>query len=305
MRLLTRSDYDGLVCGALLKHLKIIDTWTFVHPKDMQDGKVPVTSDDVLANIPYAEGCGMWFDHHATEYERIGKDLLVPGECRLAPSAARVIYEYYNGEEEMPHFASLVESCDRVDSGNLTADEILTPTGGVLLGFIMDPRTGLGRFRNFTISNYELMVRLLDACSTMTVEEILEMPDVKERADLYLEQSAMFKDMVMERTKIFGNVIVSDLRGVETIFAGNRFMVYSLFPQCNVSLWIVDGRAKLNVPVAIGYSILNRSCKAHIGRICFRYGGGGHQQVGTCQVPYEDADRVINEIVETLREASH
>lgn len=302
MRLLTRSDYDGLVCGALLKHLGIIDSWTFVHPKDMQDGKVPVTSDDVLANIPYMEGCGMWFDHHATEIERMGKNLVVPGECRLAPSAARVIYDYYDGESKMPHFKSLVESCDRVDSGNLTGDEILDPRGGILLGFVMDPRTGLGRFRNFTISNYELMVRLLDACSTMTVEEILELPDVQERTQLFLEQSTYFQAMLLDRTQTYGNVIVTDLRDEPVIYAGNRFMIYSLYPQCNVSLWVVDGRAKQNVPIAIGYSILNRTCTSHIGRICFRYGGGGHEQVGTCQIPYEDADRVIQEIVEELRE---
>jgi nanoRNase/pAp phosphatase (c-di-AMP/oligoRNAs hydrolase) len=301
MRLVTRSDFDGLVCGALLKHLNIIDTWTFVHPKDVQDGKVEVSKDDVLANIPYVEGCGMWFDHHATEVDRIGKDLSVPGECRLAPSCARVVYDYYGGTDKMPHFASLVESCDKVDSGQMSAEEILHPTGGVLLGFIMDPRTGLGRFRQFTISNYELMVRLLDACAVSSVEEILEFPDVKERTVLYEEQSALFKNMLLAKTHCYDNVIVTDLRGVETINAGNRFIVYSLFPKGNVSLWIVDGRDKKNVPIAIGYSILNRTCTTHIGNICKRYGGGGHVQVGTCQVDYDDATKIIDSIVEELR----
>lgn len=301
MRLLTRSDFDGLVCGALLKHLKIIDSWSFVHPKDMQDGKVPVTENDVLANIPYAPGCGMWFDHHATEIERMGKNNLVPGECRLAPSAARVVYEYYGGESAMPHFKSLVESCDKVDSGALTADEIQSPTGGVLLGFIMDPRTGLGRFRDFRISNLELMARLLDNCSTMTVDEILKIPDVQERSDLYWEQDALFRKMLDSYTKVDGNVIITDLRGVQPIYAGNRFMLYSLHPEQNVSVWIVDGRAGLNVSIAVGYSVLNRSCKSHVGKLCFSFGGGGHRQVGTCQVGIEEANKTIEQIVATLK----
>jgi len=301
MNLLTRSDFDGLVCGALLKHLGVIDTWKFVHPKDMQDGLVAVTENDVLANIPYAPGCGMWFDHHATEIERMGKNNLVPGECRLAPSAARVIYEYYGGESVMPNFKGLVESCDKVDFGDLTADEIQNPTSGVLLGFIMDPRTGLGRFRNFRISNLALMEQLLDDCSTMTVDEILELPDVQERVALYWEQNALFKKMLEEYTKIEGNVIITDLRGVSPIYTGNRFLLYSLHPEQNVSVWIVDGRAGLNVAIAIGYSVLNRTCKSHIGRLCYSYGGGGHRQVGTCQVPTGDANEVIEQIITTLQ----
>ncbi|GHU90311.1 exopolyphosphatase [Clostridia bacterium] len=300
MRLLTRSDFDGLVCGALLKHLEIIDNWHFVHPKDMQDGLVPVTTEDVLANIPYAPGCGMWFDHHATEIDRMGKNNLVPGECRLAPSAARVIYEYYGGTSKMPHFEELVLACDKVDSGQLDIDEIQNPKGGVLLGFIMDPRTGLGRFRDFRISNLELMARLLDCCATMDVEEILQMPDVQERVSLYWEQDAKFREMLGGHTKTDGNVIITDLRGVKPIFSGNRFMLYSMYPQQNVSLWIVDGRAGVNVSIAVGYSVLNRTCKSHIGQLCYGFGGGGHRQVGTCQVSIETADDTIDKIVRTL-----
>ncbi len=181
MRLLTRADFDGLACGALLKYLEVVDRWLFVHPKDVQDGRVEVTRNDVLANVPYAPGCGMWFDHHASEVTRVGKDLHVPGECRLAPSAARVIYDYYDGDVRLSHFSEMISSVDRVDSAQLTADEILNPAGWVLLGFLMDPRTGLGRFREFSISNYDLMLLLLDACSSMTIDEILALPDVKER----------------------------------------------------------------------------------------------------------------------------
>ena len=301
MRLVTRSDFDGLACGALLKSLGIIDRWTFVHPKDMQDGKVEVTKDDVLANVPYVEGCGMWFDHHASEMVRVGKNVLVPGECRLAPSAARVIYEYYNGAEELPHFAEMVVATDKVDSGQLTIDEIQNPEGWVLLGFIMDPRTGLGRFRDFTISNYDLMVNLLDCCAAMNIDEILDLPDVQERADLYFEQSMLFETMLLEKSWQDGNVIVTDLRDCSIIHAGNRFMIYSLFPEANVSIWIVDGRGKQNCPVAVGYSILNRTCKSDIGALMAKYGGGGHKMVGTCQIDYADVDIVVDEMIEKLK----
>ena len=301
MRLLTRSDFDGLVSGALLKNLGIIDNWLFVHPKDMQDGKIPVTAGDVLANVPYVPGCGMWFDHHASEIARMGRDNIAPGECRLAPSAARVIYEYYDGDLVMPHFRALVEACDKVDSGQLSVEEIQHPRGGILLGFIMDPRTGLGRFRDFTISNLDLMIKLLDCCATMSVEEILQLSDVQERVQIYREQSELFRAMLRERTETYGNVIVTDLRGVETIHAGNRFMIYSLYPEQNVSVWIVDGRNKQNVSIAVGYSVINRTCKSAIGALCYRFGGGGHRQVGTCQVMYENAQNVVQEIVSSLR----
>lgn len=299
MRLLTRSDYDGLVCGALLKTLGIIDTWTFVHPKDIQDGKVEVTKNDVLANVPYLEGCGMWFDHHSSEFVNVNK-AEVPGACKLAPSCARIIYDYYGGEEKMPQFAALVESCDKVDSGNLTIDEIKNPTGGVLLGFIMDPRTGLGRFRDFTVSNLKLMEQLLTECAVKTPDEILALSDVKERVDCYFEQTELFDKMIRERTKVQGSVIITDLRGAELINAGNRFYIYSLYPEQNVSMWIVDGRNKQNVSIAIGYSVINKTCTADIGKLCASYGGGGHKQVGTCQVAYECADKVIGKIARKI-----
>ncbi|MCL2034607.1 MAG: exopolyphosphatase [Oscillospiraceae bacterium] len=302
MRLLTRSDFDGLACGALLKSLGIIDSWLFVHPKDMQDGIVKVTKDDVLANVPYVEGCGMWFDHHSSEIERVGRDKLAPGESRHAPSAARVIYDYYDGDNKIPHFKEMLKGVDKVDSGQLTADEIQNPKDWVLLGFIMDPRTGLGRFREFRISNYELMVNLLDSSATMNIDQILNIPDVKERVELYHEQSVKFKEMLKDRTTIRDNVILTDLRGAETIYAGNRFMLYSLYPEQNVSVWVVDGRGKQNCPIAVGYSVLNRTCKSDIGSLMYKYGGGGHKMVGTCQVDCGLADQTIREIVDALIE---
>jgi len=301
MRLLTRSDFDGLACGALLKELGVIDSWKFVHPKDMQDGVEEVTDNDVLANVPFVKGCNMWFDHHSSENSRLDADEEFKGMSRIEDSAARVIYEYYGGKDRLPHFETMVKAVDKVDSGKLSREEILNPDGWVLLGFIMDPRTGLGRFRDFRISNYELMEHLIDACAKQDIESILKNPDVKERVELYFEQDGLFREMITAHTWIDGNVIVTDLRGVEKIYTGNRFLIYSLYPEQNISAWVVDGRGKLNCPIAIGHSILNRSCKTNVGELCLKYGGGGHFQVGTCQVPYEDADKVIKEIVAIMK----
>jgi len=302
MRLLTRSDFDGLACATLLRELGVIDNWKFVHPKDMQDGLVEVTEDDVLANVPFVKGCGMWFDHHSSENERIDADEEYTGMSRIEDSAARVIFEYYGGKKWLPHIETMVNAVDKVDSAKLTKEEILNPEGWVLLGFIMDPRTGLGRFRDFRISNYELMENLIAECAKEDIDEILRNPDVEERVKLYFEQDALFREMVAAHTRTEGNVIISDLRGVETIYAGNRFLIYSLYPDQNVSIWVIDGRNKQNCPIAVGHSVLNRTCNTDVGALMLAYGGGGHHQVGTCQVPYDDADRVIGEIVDALKE---
>lgn len=301
MRLVTRSDFDGLICGMLLKEKGIIDSWVYVHPKDLQDGKFEATENDVLANVPYVKGCGMWFDHHSSESDRVGWDPGVKGESRLAPSAARIIYEYYGGAETFPNYKEMIEAVDKVDSGNLTLEEILNPEGWILLGFLSDPRTGLGRFRDFRISNYQLMEELMVNYRNLPIEEILELPDIKERVELYLEQAELFKEMAHKYSKTYDNVLVTDLRDVDTIYSGNRFLIYSLYPEQNVSLWIVDGKQKQNVSIACGYSILNKTCKADIGKLMLKYNGGGHKMVGTCQVPYDDADKSIEEIVEFLR----
>jgi len=297
MRLLTRSDFDGLACGALLVYLGIIDEWQFVHPKDIQDGLIKATDNDILANIPYAPGCKLWFDHHSSETERLGEDAYFEGVSCSAPSCARVIYEYYGGDDKLGRFAEMIRYVDKVDSANLSLEEIANPSGWVLLGFIMDPRTGLGRFRDFTISNYDLMKKLAVACATITIEEIMAMPDVKEREAVYFEQEELFLEMVQKVTRVDENILISDLRGVEQIYAGNRFLIYSVFPKQNISVWIMDGKNKQNCAITVGYSVTNRSATVDIGSIVLKYGGGGHRQVGTCQVPYDDADRIIGEII--------
>ena len=301
MRLLTRSDFDGLACGALLVYLGLIDEWKFVHPKDIQDGLVDATDNDILANIPYIKGCKLWFDHHSSESERLGNHVYFEGVSRQAPSCARVVYDYYGGDSKLGQFSEMIHYVDKVDSGRLTKDEILDPKGWILLGFIMDPRTGLGRFRNFTISNYELMKELAKACSEKTIDEILAMPDVIERMDLYYEQTNLFKEMVSKYAKPDGNVLLVDLRNVEPIYAGNRFFIYTLYPEQNISVWVVDGRNKTNVAITVGYSIINRTATVDVGSLLLCYGGGGHRQVGACQVPYDEADRIIAEVVEKVK----
>ncbi len=291
MRLVTRSDFDGLACGALLKEAGIIDHWTFAHPKDLQDGLVEITENDCLANVPFVEGCGLWFDHHSSEQQRQDLAGKYKGESRLAPSCARIIYDYYGGRERFPQFDDMMIAVDKVDSGNLTIDEVQNPTGWILVGYLMDPRTGLGRWRNFTISNYALMEKLIDACRTMTTAEILAMPDVVERIEVYCEQDKKFREMVAAHTKTMGNLIVSDLRGVDPIYSGNRFLIYSMFPEQNISAWIVSGRGGQGCSAAVGYSILNRSCTVDVGKLMLKYGGGGHHQVGTCQ--FSDADMPV------------
>lgn len=300
MRLLTRSDFDGLSCAVLLKEVGLIDGFKFVHPKDLQDGLVEVSKDDVLANVPYVEGCGMWFDHHISEKSRLGK-LDVPGSVQYVDSACRVIYDYYKDEHDLSRFAEMVDMVDKVDSAKLTKEDIVNPKGWVMLGFLMDPRTGLGRFREFRISNYQLMEQLIDMCRVKNIDEILASPDVKERIEMYNEQNELFVKMVEEHTTTTGNVIVTDLRGVSPIYTGNRFLLYTMYPDQNISLWVVDGRAGLNVAIAAGYSILNHTATINVGETLLQYGGGGHKQVGTCQIDIDKADEVIAELVEMMR----
>ena len=300
MRLITRSDFDGLVCGALLNEAGIIDHWKFAHPKDLQDGLVEINEDDCLANVPFVEGCGLWFDHHSSEFERNQLEGKYKGESRITPSCARIIYEYYGGEERFSHFNEMLAAVDKVDSGNLTIDEIQNPEGWILVGFLMDPRTGLGRWRNFTISNYQLMEKLIDACRTMSTDEILNLSDVQERIEIYFEQTARFKDMVSKYTRTDGDVIISDLRGVDPIYTWNRFLIYSMYPEQNISAWIVSGKGGLGCSVAVGYSVLNRTSDIDVGSLMLKYGGGGHKAVGTCQFKDEEIEDKLPKLLDEL-----
>jgi nanoRNase/pAp phosphatase (c-di-AMP/oligoRNAs hydrolase) len=305
MRLLTRSDFDGLVCAVLLTEKGVVDSYEFVHPKDIQDGKVPVGAGDVLANVPYAPGCGLWFDHHASEQERLEMgELSFQGASRAAPSAAQVIWEFYGGAATFgDRFLPLLEAVNKTDSGNLTKDEVLEPEGWILLSFMMDPRTGLGRFKDYRISNYQLMLDMIRYCRSMTAGQILEIEDVAERTGRYRKQQALFEEMLRKNAKVEGNVLVVNLMREDTIYAGNRFLVYALHPQQNVEVRVMWGREKRNVVFAVGHSILNRTCQADVGSLMLEFGGGGHPKVGTCQVDAEIWRDTLDRIVERLRRA--
>ncbi len=302
MRLLTRSDFDGICCAVLLEELGIIDDMAYAHPKDLQDGKIEVSENDVLANVPYVPGCGLWFDHHSSEQERLELEGKYDGRSEVAPSAARVIFNHF-GQEKLERFSEMLEYVDRVDSGSLTRKEILTPTGWILLGFICDPRTGLGYHRSFRISNLELMKKLVHDLRTKTIDEILAMPDVQERVDRYLEYNESFKTFLKERSRMEGKVVVTDTRGVKDIPPGNRFLIYSLFPEAKLDLRLIPGKGGEFVAISLGHSILNRGSNLDVGSLLLGYGGGGHRVVGTCQVPTAIAERVLGELLEAAAAA--
>jgi len=303
MRLLTRSDFDGLVCAVLLVEKGIVDDFKFVHPKDVQDGKVEATSNDVLANIPYVAGCGLWFDHHASETERLDTERLkFEGAVQEAPSAAQVIWDYYGGEKTFgKKLLPLLEAVNKTDSGNLTQEEILNPEGWIILSYIMDARTGLGRFKDYRISNHQLMMDMIEYCRTMSAERIIENYDVQERIMRYFDQQDLFVDMLRRRTRLDGNVILTDLKDEPVIYSGNRFIVYALFPAQNVEVRVMWGKDKQNVVFACGHSILNRSSRTDIGRLMLKFGGGGHRMVGTCQVAAEDWEKTLQAIVSQMK----
>jgi oligoribonuclease NrnB/cAMP/cGMP phosphodiesterase (DHH superfamily) len=298
MRLVTRSDFDGLVTAVLLKKLGMIDEMKFVHPKDMQDGLIEISANDILTNVPYMAGCGLWFDHHASEVKRVREEgFEFEGEARIADSAARVVYEYYGGRAQFGEsLDSIMAGVDKADAAKFSKEDILHPQGWDLLSFIMDSRTGLGRYRDYNISNYQLMEKLVDLCAHMSVEEIMDDSDVKERVNRYHELDAQFRNMLATYTRVKGNVIITDLRNVETIYPGNRFLLYALYPDQNVSLWVVDGFQRQTCSIACGHSIINKSCATHVGFLMREHGGGGHEAAGTCQVNYGSVDRIISEL---------
>ena len=301
-RLVTRSDFDGLVCAMLLRELALIDDIKFVHPKDMQDGTVPITARDIITNLPYVEGCYLAFDHHASEISRRGactytNHVIDPA----APSAARVVYNYYGGAQTFPRItAELMAAVDQADTAHFTRDEILNPQGWVLLNFLMDSRTGLGRFRDFRISNYDLMMQLIEQCREHPIEEVLALPDVKERVDVYLAHSDQFAAQVRRCTAVHGKLALIDLRDEEVIYAGNRFIIYALFPECDISVHVMWGLRKQNTVFAIGKSILDRGSPVDVGAVCLGYGGGGHNAAGTCQIANDRAETVRIEMIGAL-----
>lgn len=299
-RLVTRSDFDGLVCAVLLKHLDLIDDIKFVHPKDMQDGIVEITSLDITTNLPYVEGVHLAFDHHLSESLRnTPKDNHIIDPKAL--SAARVVYDYYGGLKTFPpRWNDMMTEVDKADAALFTREDILNPKDWVLLNYLMDPRTGLGRFRDFRISNYHLMMKLIDYCKDHDIDDIMKMPDVVERVELYFDQKQKHEDQIKRCTTVHNNLVVLDLLDEETIWSGNRFVIYALYPQCNISIHKLWGLKRQNTVYAAGKSILNRTSKTNIGELMLQYGGGGHENAGTCQIANEKADEVLAELIRRI-----
>lgn len=301
-RLITRSDFDGLVCAALLRELQMLEDILFVHPKDMQDGLIEVGPRDIITNLPYVPSCHLCFDHHCSEAIRNGN--VVQQNYILDPdadSAARVVYNYFGGSQRFTGIShDMMEAVDKADSARFSRDEILVPKGWTMLNFIMDPRTGLGRFREFRISNYQLMMSLVDFCRTHTISEILALPDIRERVNLYNSQREAFLEQIARCSGVYGNIVVLDYREEETIYSGNRFLVYALFPECNASIHLLRSRLPETTVLAMGKSILNRTNPVDIGSLCLQHGGGGHAAAGTCQIPANEADELVPLIVRSL-----
>jgi nanoRNase/pAp phosphatase (c-di-AMP/oligoRNAs hydrolase) len=303
-RLVTRSDFDGLVCAALLKELGMLDDILFVHPKDIQDGKVELSSSDITTNLPYRPEVALSFDHHSSEDVRVTEQADNRVADSGADSAARVVYEHFGGAQQFPRVSEeMMDAVDRADAAKFSESEILDPQGWILLSFLMDPRTGLGRFRDFRISNYELMMELIDLCLERSVEEILEHPDVAERVTLYREHAEAAVEQIRRCSTVHGKVVVLDLRDEDVIHPTNRFMIYALHPECTVSAHLLWGLRKQNTVVAVGRSIVDRSSEFDIGRLMLEHGGGGHEAAGTCQLDNEHADAVAAQIVETIAAA--
>ena len=304
MRLLTRSDFDGSVCTAILQELGIVDDILYVHPKDLQDNKISVTENDILANVPYVNGCGLWFDHHSSEHERLQLNGRFKGASKKAPSAAQVVYDYYkrNKEyaEQLAQFKELIEIAGKADSAEFTREEILHPQGWTMLAFISDPRTGFGYKRSFTISNFELMKKLPRLLRTRKVDDILKLSDFAERVKRYQEENKKYEQLIRQIAKIEGDAIILDFRNYRSIPLGNRFLEYVLYPAQNISIRIADGKNKTFAMISVGHSIINPTSSVDVGSLSLKYGGGGHERVGTCQVSDKDADRVVGEMLAVI-----
>ncbi len=300
-RLVTRSDMDGLVSAVLIKELDMLSTIKFVHPKDVQDGKVDLGPEDITTNLPYMDSVHLAFDHHASETLRVeaqNDNHIIDPE---APSAARVVYEYFGGKDTFPSISQeMMSAVDKADSAQYTEEDILNPQGWELLSFMMDARTGLGRFRDFRISNYDLMMDLIDYCRDHSINDILKLPDVQERTNLYFEHAEPFKNQIKRCSTIHGKLVVLDLRDEEIIYSGNRFMIYALYPECNISMHVIWGFKKQNTAFAVGKSIIDRSSQVNVGELMLKYGGGGHVAAGTCQIDNDKAEKFKAELIKAL-----
>ncbi len=296
-RLVTRPDFDGVVCGALLMELEMIGDVAFAHPADMQGGRVPIGPDDVTTNLPYVPEVHLCFDHHVSEIERVGAqaNLIIDP---TSPSAARVVYDYYGGEHRFPNISEeLMAAVDKADSAQFTESEVLAPEDWVLLNFVLDGRTGLNALSKFTLPNEQLMFELMTYCRHNPIEEILALPDILERVNAYRYHKEFAERQLVERSRIVDKTVVTDFRDLDKVFAVNRFLIYAIYPNTNLSATLRPAPRSGYVEIAIGKSIFDRSSSINVGSMLLAYGGGGHAAAGTCQVPAAKADETLDKIL--------
>jgi len=299
-RLITRADFDGVVCGALFNELEMIDDIVFAEPNDMQQGRVPVSDKDISANLPFVEGIHLCLDHHSSEIERVGEkdNLIIDAD---APSAARVVYRHFGGKEAFPNISEdLLNAVDQADSAQYTEEDILAPEKWTLLNFIVDPRTGLEGISGFSISHNGLLYDLMTYCRHNPIEEILALPDVVERVNAYQYQKEFSELQLVRCSTVHGNLVVVDLRDEDPIYTCNRFLIYALNPECNISMHLIPGTEGETTAISVGKSILDRSSKTNIGSLLLEFGGGGHKVAGGCKVKNEDAEAVIRQLIERI-----
>jgi hypothetical protein len=295
MRLMTRPDLDGLTCAVLLTRCELADSVELVHPQDVTDRRIAIGPGDILANLPYHPSCGMWFDNHLLTDPKAMPPTGFKGRYGKAPSAARLVYEHLvPTHPDLARYENLLAETDRLDSAQLTLADVLNPAGYILVGLTLDPRTGLGRPREY----FDL---LLSAVRDRPVEEVLALPEVRERALRLREQDHAFREAALTHSRLDANVVVTDFRALDAIPAGNRFLVFTLFPQANVGVRVQWGPGHEKVAVSTGRSIFNRTSRANLGVLMSLYGGGGHAGAGACLLPPATADTQIAEIVATLK----
>lgn len=294
MRLITRGDLDGLTSSVIITSNEKIDSVKLVHPQDITDQRIDVTKNDILANLPYDSRCGKWFDHHILTDNNPKPPEKFDGAYGLAPSAARLVYEYYGGERKMPQFKQLVAETDRLDSAQLTPKDVTDPKDYILLGYTIDNRTGLGAFEDY-------FLLLQDLLKSEPIEKIIQHPLVAQRWQKILADQVAFREATLKASKAEGNLVITDFREAASIPTGNRFLIYTLFPDVNVSLRIHWGPQRRFVVAAIGHSIFNRTCRTNVGELMGRYGGGGHRGAGTAPLPAEKADAQLKEIIAELK----
>lgn len=294
MRLVTRGDLDGLTCAVIICLHEKIDNILLIHPQDITDDRVEILDGDIIANLPYHPDCGMWFDHHLHTATPTARPVAFKGKFGKAPSAARLVYEYYGGSEKMPRLSTLVRETDRLDSANLTPQDVLEPQGYIKLGFTIDGRTGIGAFEEYFHALVGLLMR------KTPIDEVLAHPEVDKRCRLLASQNDAFREATKENSRVDANVVITDFRSLDTVPVGNRFLVYALYPEVNVSMRLQWGPQKQFPMLTIGHSIFNRTCQTNVGDLAARYGGGGHQGAGSIPL-MEDPEMQIQMILAELK----